>query len=420
MRRLTIVLAIAAAFSLVSVAQAAAATLKVNVAGSGSGEVLELVGLFNEEGEPAAIACSYASPGPATGVCENTMGSSNSNTAIGVRAGEGSEFTGWTINQGQAAAWCDGSNEEAQAAFELSEFNEEWQGLDGVCAIEPVGGTAEITATFEAEATIGPPLTVAIEEGAGAVVSNPKGLQCSGNAPHECTTGAIEAGKEVVLTASPLEGYMFKSWKNCDSGGVNGRQCTITLTEGHKPVGAKFVPVQRLEIFKTTAAPGIATTSPGGINCGYACTSSTALYNEGAVTLKAKPAKNFHFVKFTGGQGSAESCNEVTAETCTFTMSSAGKITEIYAENAKTTLIVNKEGGGQGFIKTKPTNVNCGSTCTVATAEFFTSEEPEVTVALGKGTEEVTWVHGSGTCTGHALTCKVSMSTSHTLLAKFE
>jgi altronate dehydratase len=44
----------------------------------------------------------------------------------------------------------------------------------------------------------------------------------------------------------------------------------------------------------------------------------------------------------------------------------------------------------------------------------------EVTVALNKGTTKVNWTTGSGTCTGNALTCTVNMSSSHTLVAKFE
>ena len=84
------------------------------------------------------------------------------------------------------------------------------------------------------------------------------------------------------------------------------------------------------------------------------------------------------------------------------------------------TLTLTKEGGGQGFIKTKPTNINCGYTCTAAKAEFFAAETPEVSVVLNKGTTSVTWTTGAGTCTGNALTCSVPMSSSHSLVAKFD
>jgi streptogramin lyase len=268
------------------------------------------------------------------------------------------------------------------------------------------------------EAKVTPNLALAIEEGSGTVVSNPAGLECTGSAPKTCEKELPEG--KVVLTASPAPGYLVKSWKGCDVGGVNGRQCTVTATGSLKTVGVKFYKVFSLQGSKSGGL-GIMGTAPGGINCGYACTSSTALFKEGALTVKAKPAKHFHFVEFTGGTGSATSCNGVTLESCTIaSFNSNSAIEEVYAEDAKNTLTLTKEGGGQGFVKTKPTNINCGLTCTAAEAEFFASETPEVTVTLGKGTSKVTWVSGAGTCTGNALVCTVPMSASHSLVAKFE
>jgi hypothetical protein len=261
-------------------------------------------------------------------------------------------------------------------------------------------------------------LKLNIEEGSGTVVSNPAGLECTGSTPHSCEAAVAEGA--VTLTASPAPGYLVKSWKGCDTGGVNGRQCTVTATGSLKSVGVKFYKVFSLQGSKSGGL-GIMGTTPGGINCGYACSSSTALYKEAALTVKAKPAKHFHFVEFTGGTGAAESCNGVTSLECTIaSFNSNSAIEELYAEDAKSTLSLAKTGGGQGFVKTKPTNVNCGYTCTSAEASFFASEEPEVTVTLGKGTTSVTWTSGAGTCTGNAVTCTVPMSSSHELVAKFE
>ena len=413
MRRITILLAALGALLLVPAAGAFAQNysgyIKVNMAGSGSGEVVnwtEFEGFYNASNPP--IACKYNGVSK-SGTCEaevaETGEEEESNywaAPLEAVAAPGSSFSGWTVQKGQNQFFCPW---KAQGANVCNMVSSE-EGEDEF----------EVTANFVKS---GPPLTLNVEEGSGAVVSNPAGLECTKSAGESCTTEVVQAGK-VTLTASPAPGYLVKSWKGCDSGGVNGRQCTVTLAEPGKTVGVKFYKVFELQGSKT-GGQGIMGTAPGGINCGYACKSSTALYKEGSLTVKAKPAKNFHFVEFTGGTGSAESCNGVTAPECTIaSFSSDSKIQEVYAEDAKHTLTLEKTGGGQGFVKTKPTNINCGLTCTKAAASFYASETAEVTVTLGKGTSSVTWFKGAGTCTGNALTCTVPMSSEPQLVAKFE
>ena len=409
MRRIAILLTAVGALLLIPAAQAfAEPSLKLNITGSGQGEVTSSE--MENPGTPP-IACSYNGTST-TGVCENTPEEPEVEgyAVVGMAAhpAAGSKLGGWTVQKG-AKELCPAANplkcltynnEEGETEFEVTAtfcLEGEVLNLEGKCA--PAN------------------LALNVEEGSGTVVSNPAGLGCSGAAPKTCKA-ALTEGK-YTLTASPAPGYLVKSWKGCDVGGVNGRQCTVTATSSLKTVGVKFYKVFSLKGTKS-GGQGIMGTAPGGINCGYACSSSTALYKEGGLTVKAKPAKNFHFVEFTGGTGSAASCNGVTAESCTIaTFNSNSAIEEVYAENAKNTLTLAKEGGGQGFVKTKPTNINCGLTCTAAKATFYAAETPEVSVTLGKGTTSVTWVSGAGTCTGNALTCSVPMSSSHELVAKF-
>ncbi len=410
--RLTILLATVAAFLLVPAAQAfAEGTLTVQIEGAGSGEVTSTGG-FNGtgigEGTPP-IECSYASPGPATGTCEDELEFAE---AFGLEAvalhetpAAGSLFKEWRIEEGLQIAFCGpGSSSGAES--------------ENCLVGEVEGGPAKVTAVFQ---EAGPKLTLNIEEGEGTVVSNPAGLECSGISPHSCSTESIAENTEVVLTASPASGYLFKSWKGCDAGKVNGRQCTVKLSAA-KTVGVKFVKAPSLSLAKTTGSgPGIVSTSPGGVNCGYTCLSGTAQYKEGSLTIKAKPAKHFHLVEFKEGSGPAESCNGVSTETCTIaSFTSNGGLKAQFAEDAKHTLSYAAEGGGQGSLKTKATGILCGYTCSAGAAEYFATETVEVSVTLNKGTSQLTWTTSAGTCTAHALTCTVPMSEDHSLVAKFE
>jgi len=420
---MTILLASVAALMLVPAAQAfAGGTTTVHITGSGSGEVIDGAGPEVTEagkGTPP-LACTYASPGPATGVCTDEPESGEGSVISGMRAlaAPGSEFTGWTVQKGtDALTFC------GEWASFLS--YEEWVAINGgvACLVEEEGENAEIevTAHFASTAPSGPKLTLNIEEGSGTVVSNPAGIDCTGSSPHECSTESIAENTEVLLTASPASGYLFKSWKGCDTGKVNGRQCTVKLCAA-KTVGAKFVKAPSLTLSKTSGSgPGILSTSPGGVNCGYTCLSGTAQYKEGSLTIKSKPAKHFHLVEYKEGSGSAASCNGISTETCTIaSFTSNGTLKAQFAEDAKHTLSYAAEGGGQGSLKTKAAGILCGYTCSAGSAEYFATETVEVTVALNKGTSQLTWTTSAGTCTAHALTCTVPMSSDHSLVAKFE
>src|SRR6476646_7659877 len=101
---MTILLASVAAIMLVPAAQSfAGGTTTAHLTGSGSGEVID--GARPEvteagKGTPA-LACTYASPGPATGVCTDEPESGEGSVISGMRAlaAPGSEFTGWTVQK---------------------------------------------------------------------------------------------------------------------------------------------------------------------------------------------------------------------------------------------------------------------------------------------------------------------------------
>ena len=421
MRRLTILFAAAAALMLVSAAQATAApTLKVNLIGleGGGGEVVSPNFNFPSGTPPLECTLAEGEGSEQTGVCENEMIEAEEGLwVVGMNAlpAANSDFVEWEFVSG--FEFC--QNEESTSAECTGiSFGEEVE-ANAYFACEP--GKECIGEEPPVE---GPPLKLTIEEGEGTVASNPAaaGFPCSGLAVTSCEA-EFEEGSPVTLTASPAPGYLFKSWKKCDTGGVNGRQCTVTMSSP-KEVGAKFVKSWDLTISKAAGSgPGIAKSKPGGIVCLYSCTTATAAFKEGKeVEVSVKPAKHFHFVEYLGGTGSAEGCTG--AGECKFLPTADSAVEALFEEDDKNTLSLAKEGGGQGFVKTKPSGVLCGYTCSSAAAEYFFNEEVTVSVKLNKGTSSVEWTTGAGTCTGKVetleSTCTVPMGEDESLVAKFE
>ena len=363
-------------------------TLSVSV--SGEGEVSADVGTIS--------GCTSAGGSS----CEGSYGE-GATVTLTETAAEGSHFLAWGTPQ------CDESSEPT-------------------CEVTIGSGDEGVAASFEPNSVSGPPLTVAIEEGEGTVVSSPAGIECTGAAPKSCETESIEEGT-VTLTASAAPGYAFKNWRHCDkkSGefGINGRQCVIDLSEA-KEVGANFTAVDSLTLSKASGSgAGQLNTKPGGIACPYNCQSATASFKHGSqVTVVEKPAKHFHFVEFTNGSGSASSCDGSTGETCSITISAASSIEAKFAADAKHALSLAKQGGGQALIKTKGPGIVCSYACSSASASFYEGEVVEVKWKLAKGTSSLEWGTGSGTCTGTETeaegACTVTMSAARQLSAQLE
>ena len=295
-----------------------------------------------------------------------------------------------------------------------------WSGCDAEPLLEGVPACVvtieearEVTANFEPEGgPEGPPLTLAIEEGEGTVVSDPAGIECVGAAPTSCSTEEIAEGETVTLTASPAAGFLFKSWKGCDKGGIVGRKCTVSLSEA-KAVGAKFVP--SFDVTLQNGGGGKVYSRPGGALCLTNCTEATASFKVGKpVEVLTKPNKHFHLVQF-GGDCSGTTCSGIEAD---------ATVSASFAEDPTQTLSFSKIGGGQGLVKSKPAGLNCAFTCSSQAVHFYEGEELTISWKLGKGTSSIEWSTGADTCTGSSEaetgSCTVTMDEAHSLVARFE
>jgi streptogramin lyase len=261
---------------------------------------------------------------------------------------------------------------------------------------------------------IGPELTVHHEgTGEGTVQSSPEGITCTSG---DCSA-EFETGKEVTLTASPAEGSLFVAWKNCDVGGVHGRQCTVHVTAGHKPVGAKFEPANTV----TVKTKGNGTGSVSGVTCGNTCTEAQGIFLASkAVTLKAKPYTKTS--EFKGWTASPASCTlSEGGLTCSLGLLSANETVEAeFAEIARENLKVTKSGKGQGAVKSSPAGINCSYTCPSNTAYYYKGTSVTLTASVqeGKGSALGNW---GGACSGTAATpCVVSMSSAKEVTVEFK
>jgi Divergent InlB B-repeat domain len=414
-RRITILLAALAALMLVPAAQAFAnENLTLSIEGSGAGEVTSN-GTFAElEGNPP-IECSYASPGPQTGNCETEMTYSEEEGIEGIdfkaNPAAGSEIAEWRIEEGNGSFLLNCNPGETSCLY----------GGLGEGSLE----AAEVVAVFNAAAPSGPPLTLKIEEGSGTVVSNPAGIECTGAAPHECTTEEIAEGEEVTLTASPASGYAFSKWKGCAT--HVGLTCTVTLNEA-RTVGVYFVATTSVAIEK--AGSGAGTAKAGALGCDESCSGGSAAVQTGkTVKVTTKPAKGSEEGVISGGTGSAEACNGESH--CEFPAGADQTLTVTFAAKPMKTLTLDLTGPAayKGKVKGKAfakglvkSSFSCGAECSTEES-FFEGDNIELTASASTGYTFAGWTiagGATGTCTGTTSPCSLPVDADKTIEAEFK
>lgn len=279
------------------------------------------------------------------------------------------------------------------------------------CVIAIGSGDEAVAASFEAEPEEpGLPLKVSVQ-GPGTVSSDTGLISC----PPFCEDEYVE-GTKVTLTASPSPGSLFGAWKHCDSGGVNGRSCTVTMSKA-KEVQALFLTAHTLTLTKAEGSGPGKLSSYGGTVCLYACTEAAATIKEGtAIAVKATPAKHFHLSSWGGDCSGTGGCE--------LAMGEDHEVSALFEADPKLSLSLAKEGGGQALIKTKPAGLLCGYLCPKASAAFYEGEAITLTYILSKGTTKLSWQEGAGTCTGSTEapegTCTLSLNEATQLEAKLE
>ena len=255
-----------------------------------------------------------------------------------------------------------------------------------------------VTATFD---VVTFPLAIATAgAGTGAVTSSPTGVNCPGT----CSSTFV-AGTNVTLIATPNGGSTFAGWSGACSGTGS---CTVTMSAARSVTATFNPPAFTLDVSTAGTGGGAVTSSPAGITCPSACSTS---YTQGtAVTLTAAPNATSTFAGWGGGGA----CTGTG--TCAVTMSAAQSVTATFNTITFPLTVTFTTNTGTGAVTSSPAGINCQKGTACPPANFALNTVVTLTAVPGTGGRFVGW---SGACTGTSLTCTVTMSQARTVTADF-
>ncbi len=187
---------------------------------------------------------------------------------------------------------------------------------DGTWGTDCVGGTDPVTETCNGKDDNCNNVTdegcydlTVSTTGLGTVSSAPAGIDCG----TDCTE-VLMSGTVITLTATPGTDQAFTGWSG---GGCTGTGTCVVTISGDTAVAATFEPPKTLTVSMLGNGGGTVTSSPAGITCGGACSSS---FPHGTtVTLFAVEDSQSSFIEWQGAcAGSSKSCViDLTSDTST-------------------------------------------------------------------------------------------------------
>ena len=267
-------------------------------------------------------------------------------------------------------------------------------GWSGSCTGTAATCTVSMTAAKAVTATFKPLYTLTVSEtGAGKVTSAPVGIDCGADCSEDYLTGT-----NVTLTATADAGNKFTGWTGACTGSTT--TCTVSMLAA-KSVAATFKPLLAFTVSKNGTGGGLVTSSPTGINCGIDCDENYA--QDTSITLIAKADTGSVFKGWSGA------CTGTT--TCVVSLTEAKAVTATFD---KITYELKATLSGDGKVTSAPAGIDCGTDC----AEIYnTGTSVVLTAAANAGSRFVGW---SGSCSGTAATCNVSMTAAKAVTATFK
>jgi len=132
----------------------------------------------------------------------------------------------------------------------------------------------------------------------GKVTSSPTGVDCG----ERCSV-FIDKAAPVTLTATPSSDADFGGWGGICTGTGS---CQFTPTTDRALIAYFWKKSYAVAVTRSGNGSGVVTSSPNGINCGFACNAGYAIGT--TVTLTATPAADSTFVGWSGDCSGVGSC----------------------------------------------------------------------------------------------------------------
>ncbi len=273
-----------------------------------------------------------------------------------------------------------------------------WQG--GGCAgtgscIVTVTEPLNIIAIFEAQPSTARFLLAVVKQGSGT--GNVTHVSGEINCGSACSAELLD-GTSITLQATEAAGSVFVGWDGEGCSGIG--DCTINMDQS-RTLTATFERIPQpntfvLSVLKAGTGSGRIISRLAPIDCGSIC---AAEVTEGAtVTLLALPDPNNTFVGWQGG-----GC--IGLASCPLTSTQNQIVTARFERvSAPRTLTVQKQGDGKGTIRSEPSGINCGSSCT---SDF--EDNTVVTLTLEQRPDS-TFVGWLGSLCEGTKPCKVTMT----------
>ena len=233
--------------------------------------------------------------------------------------------------------------------------------------------------------------------GSGKVTSDVGGINCGSTC-----AASLATGSSVTLTATAVTGSAFTGWAgDCAEADLS---CVLTIDRAHAVV-ATFAPAKRLTLTKAGGGGGTVTSSPGGLDCGPACSIPFPIGS--IVTLTATPDANSTFAGWIGKDAAA--C--AGAGPCQVTMSAQRSVTAAF-DPIVHRLATALAGDGAGSVTSDPVAIACPDTCTYALQQ---GTVVTLTAMAEAGSVFAGW---TGDCAGTG-PCSIVLDADHAVTATF-
>lgn len=278
-----------------------------------------------------------------------------------------------------------------------------FRGTNTSCAFVPATANQSVVAAFELI-----PYTLTVTPRPNGTVATVDPLPD----PIDCGAGSVQCsatlnfGTLVRLQATPIPGSKFVSWTGCTA--VVGANCSFTMT-ANRTVAPAYRDVTSVSLTKT--GQGTVTSTPAGITCGTACTSTAFEFARNTlVKLTAAPVVGWDFLGWSGDR----SCPGTGA--CSFNASTPTSIAmaanfSIQLKTLRVTVLGNGSVTGPGGFACNETSTPCAQLFPYGTVETLTP-------AAAPGFKFTGW---SQDCAGVlATTCKPLMTANHSVTATFK